>query len=330
MTYHVHIGHTDILFPAEAGETILDAAERAGYALPYSCRKGVCSTCEAALRAGTIQIGSQSVEGPKSAVLLCRAKPTSDVVVNPRRIEQRDLAGTKTIDAWVFRISWPSSEVAVLLLRFPVSIRAKFKAGQYLRVLSSDGTARNFSLANAPQESDGAHLHIRRIEGGRFSDGVLAHLKAGDHVRIEIPFGDFYLREESDRPILFLATGAAFAPVKSMMEYLIRRQSRRAVRFYWSGRHMSDLYLRQLPEKWARRYPWFDFAPVLTASEASWRGRKGLVHRAVIDDIPDLSEYQAYACGNPLMIRKARADFVTKANLPEHQFFAEPFIVTGN
>ncbi len=330
MTYQVSIGHSEIVFPADAGETVLDAAERAGYALPYSCRKGVCSTCESGLRSGIVSVGSRSVEGPTSSVLLCRAKPCSDIVIHPRRIERRDPGGTKTIESWVFRLNWPTPEVATLLLRFPVSIRAKFRAGQYLRIISAEGTARNFSLANAPEESDGAHLHIRRIEGGSFSEGMLANIKVGDSVKIEIPFGDFYLREESDRPILLLATGAGFAPIKSMMEHLIRSESRRAAKFYWSGRHPTDLYLREIPEKWARRYSWFEFTPILTAPEASWRGRTGLVHRAAIQDIPDMSDYDVYACGNPLMIRKARAEFVAQANLPERQFFAEPFVLTGN
>jgi NAD(P)H-flavin reductase/ferredoxin len=329
MTYQVAIGLSDIAFPAEAGETILDAAERAGYSLPYSCRKGVCSTCEARLRAGTVEIGTQSIEGPKPAVLLCRAKPKSDIIVHPRRIERRDFSGTKVIDAWVFRLNWLTEEVATLLLRFPVSIRAKFKAGQYLRVKSPDGTARNFSLANPPQESDGAHLHIRHIDGGHFSEGVLKQLKLGDRVRIEIPFGDFFLREDTERPIICIATGVGFAPVKSIVEYLIGRESVRPVRFYWSGRHARDLYMRELAEKWARKLAWFDFMPVLTAPEASWSGRTGLVHRAVLQDVPDLSNHQVYACGNPLMIRKARGDFTREGRLPEDQFFAEPFVPTG-
>jgi NAD(P)H-flavin reductase/ferredoxin len=329
MTYQVAIGHSDIVFPAESGESVLDAAERAGYALPCSCRKGVCSTCEAGLRAGTVEIGPRSIEGPAPAVLLCRAKPLSDVVVHPRRIEPRDVSGTKVIDAWVFRLNWPARDVATLLLRFPVSIRAKFRAGQYLRVLSPDGTARNFSLANPPQESDGAHLHIRYIDGGRFSEAVLKQLKLGDRVKVEIAFGDFFLRENTERPIICLATGAGFAPVKSIVEYLIRRESTRRVKFYWSGRHAQDLYMRELPEKWARRLPWFDFIPVLTAPDASWSGRRGLVHRAVLQDVPDLSNRQVYACGNPLMIRKARADFTREGGLPEDQFFGEPFVPTG-
>ncbi|GAC1331339.1 MAG: CDP-6-deoxy-delta-3,4-glucoseen reductase [Beijerinckiaceae bacterium] len=316
MTYQVSIGHSAVSFPAEAEETILDAAERAGYSLPYSCRKGVCSTCEASLRSGRVIIGPQTIEGPRSAILLCRAKAISDLVVHPRRIERRDLSARKVIDTRVFRLQWPTSDVAVLLLRFPVSIRAKFKAGQYLRVRMPDGD-RNFSLANAPQESDGAHLHIRHIDGGRFSENVLARLKPDDRLEIEMPFGDFYIRDDSQRPIICIANGAGFAPIKSIVEYLIRQGNTRKLKFYWSGRRARDLYMKELPERWARKLDWFDFTPILTAPDASWQGRRGLVHRTVLEDIPELSRYQVYACGNPLMIKKARTDFVGSGGLPE-------------
>ncbi len=330
MNFNVAVGHSDIVFPAGEDETVLDAAERAGYALPYSCRKGVCSTCEAGLRSGTVRIGAQKVEGPKTGILLCRAKPESDLVVHPRRVERRHVQGSRLIDAWVFRLHWPTAEVATLLLRFPVSVRAKFRAGQYLRVVSPDGTTRNFSMANPPQESDGAHLHIRHIDGGLFSETVLRKLRLGDAVKVEIPFGDFFLREDTDRPIVCVANGAGFAPVKSIVEYLAKRESERQVRFYWSGRHEHDLYMRELPEKWARKLSWFKFIPVLTAPDSSWWGRKGLVHRTVLEDLPDLSKHQVYACGNPLMIRKARSEFTRQGGLPEDQFFSEPFVVTGN
>jgi ferredoxin len=177
MTYRIAVAHSDVVFDAEPGETVLDAAERAGFSLPYSCRKGVCSSCEAGLASGTLKIGSQTVEGPQPAVLLCQGKPLSDVVIRPRRIERRNTAALRTIKARVFRIDRPAPDVVTLLLRFAVSVRAKFRAGQYLRILLPNGDTRNFSMANPPQESDGVRLHIRHIPGGLFSEQILASLK---------------------------------------------------------------------------------------------------------------------------------------------------------
>lgn len=330
MSFQISVENSAIAFGCEAGETVLDAAERAGYSLPYSCRKGICSTCEAELRCGDVAAGAKQMTGPASEVLLCQAKPRSDIVIHPKRISRHDPAARKNITANVFRVAQPAEDVFTLMLRFPAGIRARFKAGQYLRVRMPDGDTRNFSMANAPRESDGVQLHIRRIPGGQFSESVLARLQKGDKLNVEIPFGEFYLRTGSDRPMICLATGTGFAPIKSIVEDLIARRNTRQVRFYWGGRRRQDLYLVNLPDKWLARAPWLAFTPVLSEPDAGWRGATGLVHEAVLRDIPDMSGWQAYACGNPAMIRGAERDFQARGGLPDGQFFADPFVPSGN
>jgi NAD(P)H-flavin reductase/ferredoxin len=330
VTYEVSVEDTDIQFSCGEGETILAAAERAGYALPYSCRKGVCSSCEGWLSRGSVRLRSKEVTGPAGRVLFCTANPTTDVIVRPRRIQRHDPLARKKISARVFGISRPAPDVAVLQLRFPASIRAKFKAGQYLRVKTPDGDERSFSMASPPQESDGVQLHIRHVSGGAFSEGVLASLKLDDKLEIEVPFGDFHVREEDQRGFVFIATGTGFAPVKSMMDDLIRRRSKREVRLYWGGRGRADLYMAEACEKWASRFPWFTFVPVLSEPEPDWKGRSGLVHRAVLEDVPNLADWHVYACGNPVMIKVARRDFKTLGGLPEDRFYADAFVPSGN
>jgi len=329
MTFGVSVEGRDIGFPAESGEALLDAAERAGYTLPYSCRKGVCATCAGTLRQGVVQERSRRIEGPAEGVLLCQARAASDVVIAPKRIDRHDPAARAKTTARVFRLSRPSPDVALLHLRLPAGTRAKFKAGQYLRVTLPDGSTRNFSIASPPHESDGVQLHIRRVPGGAFSETVLATLQQGDVLEVELPFGDFHLRHELDADFVFVATGTGFAPFKSMIEDLIKRGNRRSVRLYWGGRRTEDLYLAELPQKWAARAPWFTFVPVLSEADAAWQGRRGPVHRAVLDDLGSLADRQVYACGNPVMIRGARADFTLKGNLPEDRFFADPFVPSG-
>ena len=329
MTFTVSIDQSDITFGCETCETVLDAAERAGYSLPYSCRKGACSSCEGSLRDGVVRIGAGEVAAPKADVLFCQAKPLSDILIDPKRIERHDPEARKTIGASVYRMTRPVDDVAILQLRFPAGIRARFKAGQYLRIAMPDGDTRNFSMANPPHQSDGAQLHIRRVPGGRFSEGVLATLRPGDQLEVELPYGDFYLRTGSDRPIVCLATGTGIAPLKSMIEDLIKRGNKRPVRLYWGGRRRQDLYLAELAAKWATRVAWFAVTPVLSEPDADWQGATGLVHHAVLKDRSDLSGAQVYACGNPLMIRRARRDFETTARLPADQFFADPFVPSG-
>jgi NAD(P)H-flavin reductase/ferredoxin len=330
MTFTVSVDASDIEFPCEPGETVLDAAERAGYALPYSCRKGVCATCEGDLRRGEVAVGSRHFAGPSDDVLLCQARPRSNVLIHPRRIQRRDPDARKTVTAKVYRINRPVEDVAILQLRFPAGIRAKFLAGQYLRIKMPDGDTRNFSMANPPHESDGVQLHIRQVPGGRFSEGVLAELRPGDTLDVELPYGDFHLRPDSDKPVVCLSTGTGFAPLKSIVEDLIKRGNKRPVHLYWGGRRQRDLYLADLPQRWAARAGWFKFIPVLSEPHPDWNGAVGLVHHAVLRDLTDLSGWEVYASGNPLMIRHARRDFRTTAGLSDGDFFADPFVASGN
>jgi NAD(P)H-flavin reductase/ferredoxin len=329
MTFEISVEDSDINFACNEDESILSAAERAGYAIPYSCRKGVCSSCEGWLSQGSVRQRSTEIAGPAGRVLFCSAHPRSDLVVRPRRIQRSDPLARKNMTARVFRLSRPTDDVALLQLRFPASIRAKFKAGQYLRIKMPDGDARSFSMANAPQESDGVQLHIRHVPGGAFSERVLASLQVNDKLEIEVPFGDFYVRDGDQARRVFVATGTGFAPLRSIIDDMIRRRIQREVRFYWGGRRRADLYMAGLCENWARRYPWFTFIPVLSEPGPDWQGRRGLVHRAVLDDIPDLSGWQVYACGNPMMIEAARREFKTLGALPEDRFHADAFVPSG-
>jgi len=329
MTFAVRIAGADIVFPCEADESVLNAAERAGYALPYSCRKGVCSSCEGALIEGAATVGSEQIRGPRDAILFCRAKPTSDVVIAPQRIEKRDPLARKRISARVYRLTRPAPDVAILQLRFPASIRAQFRAGQYLRVIMPDGDSRNFSMANPPQQSDGAELHIRHVPGGRFSETVLASLRANDTLNVEIPFGEFFLRD-GVQPIILLATGTGFAPIKAIVEDMIKRGIRRPATLYWGARSEVDLYLPALIAKWSAQASWLRTVLVLSEPGTVWAGQAGLVHRAVLNDFPNLSQHQVYACGNPLMIEAARADFAAIGKLPATAFYADPFVATGD
>lgn len=329
MSYQVSIQDADIDFACNDGETILNAAERAGYTMPYSCRKGVCSSCQGWLQDGEVRQRSREISGPAGGVLFCTATPKSDLMIRPRRIQRYDPNARKRITARVFRLSRPADDVAVLQLRFPASLRAKFKAGQYLRIRMADGQERNFSMANAPQESDGVQLHIRHVPGGAFSEKVLSSLKLDDTLEVEIPFGDFYVRPNEHGRYLFVATGTGFAPVRSIIDDMIRRRATPEVRLYWGGRTRADLYLAEACERWAARYPWFSFIPVLSEPDETWSGRTGLVHRAVLADVPDLADWQVYACGNPSMVEAARDEFRTRGGLPDDRFYADAFVASG-
>ncbi|MHA6796986.1 2Fe-2S iron-sulfur cluster-binding protein [Pseudonocardia bannensis] len=331
MAHDVRVAGTEIVFGCEPGESVLDAAERAGFTMPYSCRKGVCSTCEGGLSAGTADVrGRGELEGPADGVLLCQARPRTDVEIAPQRIARREPPARKTVTAKVHKITHPADDVAVVQLRFPTGVRARFRAGQYLTVALPDGDTRNYSMANPPHQNDGALLHVRRVPGGRFSGEILSGLAKGDTLQVELPFGEFCLDPDSDRPVLLLATGTGFAPVKSIVEDQSKRGDGRPLHLYWGARRRADLYLADLATQWAQRYDWFTFTPVLSDPDTEWAGRNGPVHRAVLADHPDLRGHEVYACGNPAMTAAARAEFTAGAGLPADRFFSDAFVPSGD
>ena len=325
MTFTVSVADTEFRFPCEQNESVLDAAQRAGLEIPYSCRKGVCGTCKGRVLSGEVRAFAGdalgSAERAEGLVLFCNARPRSDLVIKPRSIGKADPFARKTTTARVFRLVRLADDVMLVHLRFPAGIRARFKAGQHLNLILDNGERRDFSMANPPRESDGVQLHIRHVPGGAFTGYVFSELKRGDHLRVEIPFGDFTLRE-SDKPMLFVAGSTGFAPIASIVEDMFIRGIERDMTLYWGARLRSGLY-SDLPERWQDKHPRFKYVPVLSdAEEPGFRHE--LVHRAVLADHPSLARFQAYVCGVPAMTNAARRDFLA-AGLRADEFFCDAF-----
>ncbi len=330
MAFQVSVQGTQFRFPCETNEAVLDAAQRAGLEIPYSCRKGVCGTCKGRVVAGEVRAFAGdalgAVERAEGQVLFCNARPRSNLVIAPRSISKADPFARKTTTARVFRLPKLADDVMLVHLRFPAGTRVRFKAGQHLNLILANSERRDFSMANPPSESDGAQLHIRHVPGGSFTDYVFKTLRRGDQLRLEIPFGDFTLRE-SKKPILFVAGSTGFAPIKSMIEDAFARRLDRDMVLYWGARRASGLY-SDLPRKWQAQHPRFRYVPVL--SDIPEPGvRHGLVHQAVLQDHPSVAAYQAYVCGVPVMTQAARTDFIA-AGLPAEEFFADAFVTRAD
>ncbi|SMP63650.1 CDP-6-deoxy-delta-3,4-glucoseen reductase [Noviherbaspirillum suwonense] len=331
MNYQIRVAQSDIEFECAEGMTVLDAARRSGYELPYSCRTGICGSCKGRLVSGSIDMAAASEalseeERAAGYTLFCQARPTSDVEIGARSITKLDPNAHQTVDAKVYKLSRGADDVTLLQLRFPAGKRVRFKAGQYLQVLLPDGSRRSYSMANPPQQNDGVLLHIRHLAGGRFSAYLESTAAVGDIVRLQMPFGDFYLRDDAGKPLVFVASGTGFAPIKSILEDMFKRGApQRPVSLYWGARRRADLYQRELPEKWAKQYPGFRFIPVLS-DEDDGESRTGFVHHAVMADFPSLAGHEVYACGVPAMITAARSDFTGRCGLPSDAFFCDAFV----
>ncbi len=338
MTHQVTIRNTGHQFAAQDGESILQAALNAGLVLPYGCRDGACGSCKGKLIEGRIDYGRYSekalppAEREQGSALFCQAKPLTDVVIEAREVRKAGDIQVRKLPARVQKIERAADDAMILYLKLPANERLMFLPGQYIDILLKDGTRRSFSMANAPHDDEFVQLHVRHVPGGSFTDHVFKTMKERDIMRFEGPFGTFFLREESEKPCVFVASGTGFAPIKAVIEAAFKKALSRPMTLYWGARRPKDLYLNALPERWVAEHPGFKYVPVVSDAlpEDVWKGRTGFVHRAVMEDFPDLSGSQVYACGVPIMVDSARRDFVQKCRLPENEFFADSFTTAAD
>ena len=337
MSYQITLKSSGKQFTTNPDETILEAALRQGINLPYGCKNGACGSCKGKVVEGQVQHGQHSenalnkADETAGAILFCCAHPQSDLVIEAREVQGAGDIAIRKVPCRVNSINKPSADVAILKLQLPAAERFQFLAGQYLEFLLKDGQRRAYSIANAPDQEGPLELHIRHLPGGLFTDFVFGAitpaLKEKDILRFEGPLGSFFLREDSKKPIIFLAAGTGFAPIKSIIEQMQSKKIHRPIELYWGGRRPSDLYLNDLCKTWEKDIPNFKYIPVISDGlpEDAWHGRTGFVHQAVIDDHPNLKDFQVYACGAPVMVNAARNDFSAQCHLPEEEFFADSF-----
>jgi CDP-4-dehydro-6-deoxyglucose reductase len=322
-------GHT---FRVAPGETILEAALRQGVGLPYGCRNGACGACKGILRSGELAYGDyqeralHDSEKAAGKALTCCTRPLTDVVFEVRELSGAKDLSIRTLPCRVEKVEKPADDVAILSLKLPAGERLQFLAGQYIDILMKDGKRRSFSMANAPHDDQFLQLHVRKSPGGAFSKYVFEEMKERAILRFEGPLGTFYLREDSDKPIIFVAGGTGFAPIKAQIEHLFHHGEDRPVVLYWGARSLKDLYVPALPLRWAAEHSNFTYIPVLSdpLPEDAWQGRTGLVHQAVLDDFADLSGYQVYACGAAAMTDVAKRTFEERG-LPDDEFYCDAF-----
>jgi CDP-4-dehydro-6-deoxyglucose reductase len=318
-------------FPIELNETILEAALKHGYTLPYSCRDGVCGSCKGKVITGQVDYGihqdSTLNDAEKAAgmALFCCAMPLSDLVIECREVNAVKDIPVKTLPCRVQKMERPAPDVMVLWLKLPANERLQFLAGQYVDVLLKDQKPRSFSLANAPHDDSLLELHIRNIEGGVFTHHVFNEMKERDLLRFKGPLGTFFLREDNDKPIIFVASGTGFAPIKAIIEHALYIGIKRPMHFYWGGRKLADLYMMNKAKEWERNG--IKFTPVLSDAlpTDNWKGRTGFVHLAVLGDYSDLSGHEVYVCGAPVVVEAAHRDYTTQRKLPNGAFFSDAF-----
>ncbi|MBP9712140.1 MAG: CDP-6-deoxy-delta-3,4-glucoseen reductase [Sterolibacterium sp.] len=332
MSHHITVQPSGHTYDTEEGATLLQAAIDAGIKLPYGCQNGACGACKGKVVSGEFDHGA-APEGTlpqdqrdAGMALFCCAKPLSDLVIEAKEVTATQDIPVKTLPCRVQKLERLAADVIALHLKLPTNERLQFLAGQYIEILLKNGERRAFSLANAPHDDELLQLHIRLVPDGTYTGHVFHAMKERDMLRFEGPHGSFFLREDAKKPMILLAGGTGFAPIKSLIEHALHNKTERPMTLYWGSKDHAGLYLPDLPRQWAAEHAHFSYVPVLSEPPATdaWTGRTGFVHRAVLEDHADLSGFQVYACGAPAMIDAARRDFIAQG-LPEEEFFADSF-----
>jgi CDP-4-dehydro-6-deoxyglucose reductase len=341
MSFQVSVLPSNRSFTVTEDEPILTAGIRQGVAMPYGCKDGACGSCKCKMLEGKVVHGQHQAkalsaeEEAKGYILTCCAKPQSDIVLESRQVTSADAFPIKRMPSRVISLEKKSHDVMAITLQLPASDTLQYKAGQYIEFILRDGARRSYSMASAPHiaaDSKTLELHIRHMPGGKFTDHVFGEMKEKEIQRIEGPFGSFYVREDSEKPMILLASGTGFAPIKAIIQYMQHSGSTRAATLYWGGRRPADLYMNDWVLAQVAAMPNLRYVPVVSNAlpEDAWAGRTGFVHQAVMAEFKDLSAYQVYACGAPVVVDSAQTDFVKSCRLPEDEFYADSFITEAD
>lgn len=331
MPHQVTISATGTSFLVENDESVLDAALRQGVGLPYGCRNGLCGSCKGKLLSGKVRYRKPPAalgdkERQHGFALFCQACPESDLLIAIDEITTNAQLPIKRFPAKISSITRLNHDVMRIMLKIPEAIRMQFLAGQYIDFILKDGRRRSFSIANPPHEDTHIELHVRHIQGGRFTGKVFDNMQVNDIVRIEGPLGGFFLREDSTQPVIFLAGGTGMAPIAGILQYAFKKNMKRTFHIYWGARSLEDLYMLEQVETWAKSHDNIHFVPVLSDArpEDNWQGRTGYVHDTILQDFDSLAGYAIYASGPPAMVYAGRDAFLP-LGLDPKSYYSDAF-----
>lgn len=318
MSHRIHIEPSGHALTAAPGESVLDAALREGLALPYGCRNGACRSCKGRILEGEVSYPGgtpkalTAIDAAQHYALLCMARPGSDLRIEVEEIDSDRQIVVRNLPCRVVAKRALGHDVVGLELALPAAERLQYLPGQYVDILLRDGRRRAFSIANAPRDDDRLELQIRHVPEGMFSEYVFHHLKERALLRLRGPLGSFYLRVHDSRPVILMAGGTGFAPIKAIVENALATGFGPPMHLYWGARARRDLYLHEQAEAWASDNDRFAYTPVLSEPDDAWAGRRGFVHEAVLEDHGDLSGHAVYASGPPVMVAAGREQFADR------------------
>jgi CDP-4-dehydro-6-deoxyglucose reductase, E3 len=342
MAYSVTVNPSGKEFTVESNQFVLEAGIKSGIVLPYGCKNGACGSCKCKLISGEIEQGAHQLnaltvaESQAGMILTCCATLKSNITIEARVVAAAGDIPIRKMPCRIASLTRAAPDVMIMKLQLPAAEKLQYLAGQFVELILKDGSRRAYSMACAPHLADQIELHVRHLPGGKFTDPLFGltqpALKEKDILRFEGPLGTFFLREDSDKPIVLVASGTGFAPIKALVEQAQFKSITRPMTLYWGARRPQDLYMHELCLQWAQEIPHFKYIPVVSDALAQddWQGRSGFVHKAVMHDFADMSTYQVYACGAPIVIDSAQKEFVEQCHLPADEFYADSFTTAAD
>jgi CDP-4-dehydro-6-deoxyglucose reductase/ferredoxin-NAD(P)+ reductase (naphthalene dioxygenase ferredoxin-specific) len=329
MTFAVTIRQHPESIAVEPGQTILEAALTQGVPYPHGCRSGNCGACKSVLEAGEVDLAPYSEyaltdeERTQGLILACRATPWSDAGVAWLGADEVVAHPLRHLTCRVVGLEDLTHDIKRVALEIVTGAPFDFSAGQYAALRVAGLPARDFSMANRPDQL-ALEFHVRHMTGGAASRYIVRSLRLGETVRLEGPFGSAHLREHHRGPILAIAGGSGLAPIKSIVETALRRGARQPIHLYFGVRDERDLYLERHFDALAAAHPNLRFTPVLSEPQRPTPRRTGFVHEAVAADLGDLDGAKAYVAGPPVMVEAATA-MLLAAGLPRQDIHADAF-----
>lgn len=316
-------------FKAENGETLINAADKAGLTLPYSCKNGRCNTCKCKIDGLTDliidELGLTELEKANGWKLACSRTAIGNITLDIEDLTGLGFGLAKTFPVKIQELDLLSENVLKLTLRLPPSQNFEFIEGQYLNLIGLGGISRSYSLAKYCDNSF-LEFHISKITDGQMSEFLFNEAKINDLLRINGPHGTFSLRNIAARDVVFVANGTGIAPIKAMIESMKKIPPKllpKSIRIYWGVRYEESLYWKPYDIDYD-----FTYTPVLSRARSSWAGARGYVQDVIDLSMLDISNVQVYACGSDIMIRSLK-DRMINEGLNLKNFFSDTFVVSG-
>jgi CDP-4-dehydro-6-deoxyglucose reductase, E3 len=317
-------------FTANADQSLIDAAQMSGIALPYSCRNGRCSTCKCRILGPSNilfdELGLSEKEKEDGWALACARSAMGDLNLEIQHLSNIKLPNSKILPAKIETLELVTDDIMKVTLRLPPTQKFDFLEGQYIDIIDYKGIKRSYSIANRCGEKKHIELHIKRIINGQMSDYWFKNAKINDLLRVKGPYGTFILRHDIQTNVIFLATGTGIAPVMAMIESIEKMPTNvrpKSVQLYWGARYEHDFYCH--PKEILNE---LIYTPVLSLKNDNWSGKYGYIQDVLKKDIKNIQNVQIYACGSNAMIMSAK-ESLASLGISTKNFFSDAFIATG-